>query len=63
MKAAQKFLMGISESDGNIGGAPVFLSLFIKCQLLIQKILQEKFSPLSTYEPNTVLKLLQISLQ
>ncbi|KAK6644708.1 hypothetical protein RUM43_000976 [Polyplax serrata] len=63
MRAAQKFLMAISESDINIGGAPIFLSLYINCQLLMQKILQKKFSPLSTYEPNTVLKLLQISLQ
>ena len=63
MKAAQKFLIGISESDASIGGAAVFLSSFIKCQLIIQKILEEKFSPLSNHEPNSVFKLLQISLQ
>lgn len=63
MKAARKDLIRISESDANIGGAPVFISLYITCQLLIKKILEERFSPLSTYEPNTILKLLQISLQ
>lgn len=63
MKAARRDLMRISESDANIGGAPVFTSFFITCQLLVQKILEERFSPLSTYEPNTILKLLQISLQ
>lgn len=63
MKAAKRDLIRISESDANIGGAPVFMSLYITCQLLIKKILKERFSPLSTYEPNTILKLLQIALQ
>lgn len=63
MKAARRDLMRIAESDENIGGAAVFTAHYITCQLLIQKIVEERFSPLSTYEPNTILKLLQLSLQ
>lgn len=63
MKAAQRDLLRISEANPSIGGAPIFLSLFIQSQLLIQKIVVDNFSPFATYEPNTVCKLHQMALQ